>query len=708
MAHASQHDSALPPLRNDLQIVKGPPTLQGEPTWTIIDPVANRYIQIGWTAYHMLNRWTCGTVQRLMEKMESETTASMTTQDITDLILFLHTNHLTQAPHEGGNAAFVAQAEAAQQHWLMWIIHHYLFFKIPLARPDRFLQATLPYVRPLMTSTAGMIVSLIGATGLIMVSRQWETFTKTFVHMFTLEGILAFGLALCGIKVLHELAHAYRATQYGCRIHTMGVAMLVMFPVLYTDTTDTWRLTERKERLTIAAAGVTVELMVAMLATFLWNFLPDGIFRSVAFTLATTSWLLSLTINLNPFLRFDGYYFLSDWLGVPNLQMRAFAFGRWKLREWIFGIGIAPPEVFSPRMRSILIIYTWSVWIFRFLLFLGIALLVYHFFFKLLGVILFIVEIVWFILWPIGHELREWWNLKAEIARTPRAWLSGIVLVLLTMAMCIPWNTRVAIPAILQAQHHTTIFSPAPGRLLHTTMQNGQAVTHGELLANVESPQLEHDILQTRQQLTALQLRLKRLTSHTDHIADKAVVIEELKTRRSELEGLLERQEQLAITSPFSGIVMDVQTSLHSDRWIDESLPLARVIDPTRAELLALAPEHDLARLAVGQEARFIPDDPMRSIRHAHIREIREVDEDTLIIPYLASVFGGNIAVREDADGNLHPETAIYRVTLVPTNKHVLDHQVIKGMLHISGQPKSLLTRVGDTIIPVLLKELSW
>ncbi len=708
MEEPQEQDLALPPLRDDLQIIKGAPTLQGEPTWTIIDPVRNQYIQIGWAAYQMLARWKRGTCTQLINRLATDTTCQVTQKDVEELILFLNANHLTQAPLAGGSAAFVEQAEAGKQNWVSWAIHQYLFFKVPLTRPDSWLKNTLPYLSPFMTPMVGILITILGVVGLIMVSRQWETFTNTFLHMFSLEGMAAFGIALCGVKLLHELGHAYTATKYGCRVHTMGVAFLVMFPVLYTDTTDAWRLTSRRERLHIAAAGVIVELAVAMLATFMWNFLPAGILRSVAFSLATTSWLMSMTINLNPFLRFDGYYFFSDWLGVPNLQQRAFAFGRWKLREWVFGIGAKPPETFAPKMQTMLIGYAWSVWIFRFFLFLGIAALVYHFFFKLLGLCLFAVEIVWFILMPISYELIEWWKLREDILLTRRVWISGAILGILILLLCIPWNARVSIPAILQAQQHTTIYSPTPARLVEMTMVNGQSVTKGEQLARLESLILERDILKTQQQVNSLELQLKRLGSDAEQLADKPVVMEELKMRISELDGLLEMQENLELKAPFTGVVVDLQTSLHPERWVNEKLPLARLIEPSEVELVALTPETDLARLAVGQKAKFIPDDPMRPISHAQIKEIREIDEETVVIPYLASVFGGDIAVRQDQEGNLYPETAIYRVTLDPIDQQPLDSQVVKGLIHITGDPRSLIGRASDVVMATLVREMGF
>lgn len=84
-------------------------------------------------------------------------------------------------------------------------------------------------------------------------------------------------------------------------------------------------------------------------------------------------------------MRFDAYFLLSDAVGMPNLHERAFAIARWWLRERLFGFDEAPPEVFTPRRQCWLIVFAFATWLYRLVLFFGIALLVYHAFFKALG-----------------------------------------------------------------------------------------------------------------------------------------------------------------------------------------------------------------------------------------------------------------------------------------------------------------------------------
>ena len=140
-------------------------------------------------------------------------------------------------------------------------------------------------------------------------------------------------ITLVFVKSLHELGHAFVSKYFGCRVSSIGIAFLVFFPFLYTDTSDAWRLRDHKDRLLINFAGILTELHLALISTFLWAILPDGGLKSVTFFIATTSWISSLAINVSPFMRFDGYYVFSDWLKAENLQPRSFALARWQLRE---------------------------------------------------------------------------------------------------------------------------------------------------------------------------------------------------------------------------------------------------------------------------------------------------------------------------------------------------------------------------------------
>ncbi len=705
MPTTPQEDLALPLLRDDLQILSGTPTAEGVPTWNILDPVRQQYFQIGWSAFQLLSQWHLGSATRLIEVVSSSTTVKATQRDVMELIQFLYRHNLTRDAPMGGSQGLYAQAEQAKQHWLLKLLYNYLFFRIPLLNPDRFLQRTLPFVVPLFTKTALMCVVFLGVIGCIGIVRQWESFANTFLYFFSPQGLTAYVLGLIAIKVLHELGHAYTASRYGCQVQTMGIGFLIMVPVLYTDTTDSWKLTSRKQRAAIAAAGTVVELSIAMIATFLWHLCPEGVLKSVLFVLATTSWIMGLFINLNPLLRFDGYYVLSDWLGVPNLQSRAFAFGKWKLREWLFGWGDAPPEKLPRSRQRLLTGYAWATWMYRAFMFLGIAVLVYYFFFKVLGLFLFLVEIGWFLAWPVYQEVQVWWKRREEVVKSWRGRLVGAVVMIILILGLIPLDRMVSIPAVLEARERATIFSPVPARILEVNVEEGDRVEKGDTLVILEAPNIEQQIRMLEQRITALEMHMQREVAYLEDRNDHQVLLEKLQGERKKMQGLFKIRDQLTLRAPFTGLVTDMASSLHAGRWVNTEFPIVYLINPEEMVVEAYATEAQQVRLASGTEGWFYADDPAREARRGRVQDLRQVDESQFALAYLASLYSGPIPVRQDEQGNLKPEASIYRVTLDVDDEGEEWNQAIRGMAHVQGESRSVVRQLWEHVGAVFIRE---
>ncbi len=701
----TEQETMLPPLREDLRLIPGAPDADGTPTWVLVDPVRGKYIQIGWAAYQMLSRWKGRSADALLAQIHAETTCRVGPGDLDALLRFLYDHHLMRDPPRGDYRAYAAQADAAKPQWLPWLVHHYLFFQIPLVRPGRFLRATLPYVEWVFTRSTAWGIGIIGLIGMYLVSRQWDAFTGTMLHLFTARGVALYVLCLVLVKVMHELGHAYTATRYGCRVPTMGVALMVMVPMLYSDTSDAWKLTSRRRRAAIGAAGMVVECAVAAVALFAWNFLDDGVAKSLAFIMATTSLALGAGINLNPCMRFDGYYVLSDLLGIPNLHDRAFAFGRWRLRRLLFGLDAPMPEPVSDARRRFLVWFAWATWLYRFLLFLGIAFVVYYFFFKLLGLVLFAVEIWWFIALPIVRELNSWWALRGEVRAQRRVWVSAGPAVALAALFFVPWSDRISLPAVLESTPHATLYAPMPGKIVALAVKEGQAVGSGDTVVTIESPALEKELALTSKRIEVERLRDRRQFLDRQELAKHQVTLQALKARLSQLEGLMQQQANLSLTAPISGVVTDRAEALHVGRWINKELALAYIVDSAGEELHALAPETDVGYLRSGQSARFIPEGAERPSLKAQVVEIRDMDESSFTVPYLASLYGGDVPVREDAGHQLKPDTSVYRITLRLTEPPPQWNQAVRGTVLVEGPRISFAQRAWEKGVRILIRE---
>ncbi len=440
---------ALPPLREELELFPGPALSDGQPSWTLHDPVRNAFFRIDWLSFEILSRWQMIRPAAIAEDIPRHTTLHPEIEDVLAMARFLLDNQLLRSPPD--RARLMAESVRRRRGtWFNNLLHNYLFFRVPLVRPDGWLQRRVGWVAPLYSQGFAWLTLLVLLIGLVLVERDWTRFTSTLMDTFSWQGALGYGVALIAIKTLHELGHAFTAKRFGCRVPTMGVAFLVMFPMAYTDTNEVWKLNQRQQRFKVAAAGVLTELVVAVWATLAWVLLPEGLPKSIAFMLATTTWIATLAINSSPFMRFDGYFLLLDWLDMPNLHARSFALARWDMRERLFGLGLGPPEYFSRKMTVGLILFAYATWIYRLVLFLGIAALVYHFFIKAVGILLFVVEIGWFVLMPLYKEMKDWPQPLSGQRSRARLWRPALILLGLVLLLVLPWPTRVGASGVLR------------------------------------------------------------------------------------------------------------------------------------------------------------------------------------------------------------------------------------------------------------------
>jgi putative peptide zinc metalloprotease protein len=437
----------------------------------------------------------------------------------------------------------------------------------------------------------------------------------------------------------------------------------------------------------------------------MWNFLPDGPARSAAFTIATVTWVLTLAVNLNPFMRFDGYYLLSDAIEVENLQDRSFAHARWWLREKLFGLGEAVPEIFSPRMARFLIAYAIATWIYRFFLFLGIAVLVYAFFFKALGIILFAAELIWFIGLPIMREILEWWKRRSNVRLNVNSGTTLLFSAMLVVFLIVPWRTTVPVAAVLQAEDHARIFAPLAAQVQAVLVSQGDEVRKDQVLIKLRSPGLEYKIENARRSLKLVSIQVRREAAARQEAENIRVLQRRLAAEITALRGLQQQQTQLMVRAPISGRVVYIDNSLATGLWVNDTRPMIQLVANGTARLEGYVDERELGSISDDAAAVFYPDDPTQPSFAVRVNEVADVNSPVLDVPYLASVYGGEIPVEVDDSGALIPTHGIYRVSLTPELALDAPVSVQRGVVRIEGVPESLFMRAWKRAWSVVLRE---
>lgn len=687
-----------PAIRQDLNLYPAGEDDTGAPIWHLHDPAANLFYRLDEHTVELLALIGHRSAAEISEAANRFIRHQTTDEEVEELLEFLRFNNLVVADDLQVGHFRERVEQAPIKKWYEMAMNNPLFFRAPLFNPDRFLETTLPYVRWLTSIPAKIVFLFMGIMGMYSFLQQIDQFFATFMYFFSWAGMVIYFVVLFGVKILHELGHAYTAKMMGCRVPVIGVAVMVGYPIFYTDTSDAWKIQEKSRRLKIGAAGISVELAIALISLFLWSITPDGAMRSAFFLLATTTWVLSLSVNLNPLMKFDGYYLFSDLIETPNLEKRSFEMAKWWLREKIFGFGESPAE----EPRRFMVVFAFSVWTYRLLLFLGIAMLVYGLLFKALGIAMMVYQLSFMVGRPVSRELKEWWKRREMIRWNRQTKRVATIFAVIALLLFIPWYSAVTAPAVMQAKTND-LYLPVAGKLV-SRLPNGP-VNNADLLFEFESPQLTLQIAAAQNRYEELSW-IRSAQGFDQELRSESLIVEsELRTQNQLLRSLVNRQEQLRVAAGFSGVLTDVPSELRPGNWFPNGFKLGSLIDPAETKVVAYLRESELGRVESGMSATFYPENPEFSVIELVVDKIEFMGSPELDNLYVASTFGGSVAVRKSKEGELITVQSHYRLELRPLDESLVVDQIVRGEVVIDGHSESLFSRIRKRFIQVFIRE---
>lgn len=697
-----------PLLREDITLHPGPPEYDGSPTWTVYDPVSSRFFRLDWAGFEMLSRFRPGA--RLLDIVQSvnrETSLLIESEDVQQMFQFIKDTQLQRPNGDEDVQKFVEIKNKGKQSIWQHLLHKYLFFKIPLARPNRFLEETLPYVKPLMTRTFFLSMMLLLAIGIGLTVQRVDEFFNTFTDFVSLKGAFLFFISLAFLKILHEAGHAYQAAKYGVTVTSMGIALLFMYPILYTQTTGAWKLTDKHQRVMIAAGGILVELCIAAVALLLWHVLPDGPMRGIMFFLATISLVGSLVVNFNPLMRFDGYYLLCDSFGIENMERRGFAFAKWRLRRFLFGWPLPIPEFAPKKIETILTVWGFSTMVYRFFLFTGIAILVYVMFPKPLGPILAAIELYLFLIRPTMHEIKAWFSLKQPL-RLNFAFSRTLFLLMIAAGLFfLPWRQSIEVPSVLKVGQSAKLHTVVPGEIAEIHVKSMQSVKKGDTLLTLNSPDLVQQRRVAEMELGKLRFQLAQAKRNRELIQEVRVLENRVRESMATLQSLRDQQSQLVLKAPFDGVIVDLRPNLHISLWVNETEPLIHMANFENAVLQGYVREDDLDRIKNDAPGVFYADSGLIKPLNIEITEVQPTASATLLFPELVNRYGGPIPIEESGGESLIPHHTEYAVNMVPesTVSFSVPQNQISGVVKLEGEQTSAAYEVFKYVAAAIIRE---
>jgi putative peptide zinc metalloprotease protein len=372
-----------------------------------------------------------------------------------------------------------------------------LYVRLKAFDPDRLLTRA---VRPLSFFFTPAFVGLSAATIILAAAIVATNGTEIWLHfrqLYRLEILPIAWVTVLAVTVLHEFAHGLMCKYFGGQVREMGVMLLYFQPAMYCNVSDAWLFPEKSQRLWVTFAGGYFEAFVWALATIAWRVTDPGTVINVIALIVIATSGVKIAFNINPLIKLDGYYLLSDYLGIPNLRQRSFAYLRARVEQW--RRGRSEPMEATPRERRVYVLYgllasAYSAWL--------LSLVSWHLGgylidrYKAVGVLAFLLLLTMTFRRTTGSVMawiravgdRRAGRLTAFREKRWPAYVLSTVAVA-TLAVIVPMTLRINGAFTILPAHNADVRAEVEGIIAEIYVEEGDSVSKGRLLARLS----DHD-----------------------------------------------------------------------------------------------------------------------------------------------------------------------------------------------------------------------
>ena len=515
--------------------------------------------------------------------------------ELLELINFLHANNLVAPEYGALNMKVMRHREMKEKTTFHRIMGMYLFFRLPPIHPDGFFTATMPFIRMLFNRFTLFFIVAAALGGYILLLRSWNEAYATFVNSLSWAGLVKYFWALLITKSVHELAHGYTAKSFGARVRSMGISFIVFYPRLFVDLTDTWRLS-RAKRTACDGAGIASELIFGGLAAIVWVYAQPGPLKSTMFYLFTVSALGTLLVNGNPFIRYDGYYLLCDFMNIENLMQRSSEFIKAWNRRFFLGIGSWPDSGDCSPLT--LYVFGISAFIYRLFLYTSIILIIYFKFTKPVAIILMAIEVYTMLLMPVIFELKA--------LKTLRKRMSWAKTLLTALAVCglvsllfipLPWSFSLPCEIVPETRRMVTVNESAFAA--KELKDEPFSVEKGDLILPFRNVFLDFNIRRYEISADRNRAELNLLRSDTKTIGASPAVYEKLRANLLTQNEMKRRRSHMAVRAEAAGIFVPAIKGVSEGRWLEKGTVLGEIVSREVA-VYAYALDREVNRIQKG------------------------------------------------------------------------------------------------------------
>ncbi|WGL18451.1 hypothetical protein PVT68_09165 [Microbulbifer bruguierae] len=740
-AHAAGTGPTSPPrtgwpkLRSDLRFHRLAED-DGETGWMLYDPLRGQYLELGELELLVLHHWHQGSAEKIARSIAAEQGCRLEPSQVEAVAGFVRDNELLQSeslPLLQKLAAISPQQQRLQK------LQRTLFWRRPLFTPELSSRLLLPLARASQSPWFYALLLAAAIFSAISIGQHSGEFFAYFDASWNAAGALVFFLCYLILSLFHELGHASVARLYGVRANSVGVGLIAMMPIMFSEITDAWRL-PRKARLHISAAGVLFEAAIGAAAATTWCLLDDGPLRALMFYLFTTSLVSTLLINANPLMKFDGYYLLSDFTGEKNLHQGAST----TLRHWLWVQLLRGPKPAISRRQKLLVLFGLTSLIYRTSVFALISYGAYQLLFKAAGILILVLCLFLLLVLPAVREARAFiafvkeQNEQKVQKEQPQSqamtsqntdngtpptqpsrsdffafvqllnpkFIFAFSALLAVLLIPLPWPVQLPASTYFSAQQQ--VKSPAGAVLEKLALEPGGTVVSGSVIAQLRDTELDYRIARTQQELGMLNRRQQSDGFAESLDALDGVYLQDLLSKRQLLHALLTEKKQLEIVAKVAGTVDWVSPGLHEGQYLEVNQPFLSIARRDSLAGRAYGKAQQLARLQQnsGQPLRgklFVQGQWLPLAATVHSAE--QIASRRIQDPALASAYGGPLQTVADEPERAAEALHILSFTFDADARATLNSAQRSGYLVLLGKPTSLLSLAVDRVAGVLIRE---
>jgi putative peptide zinc metalloprotease protein len=434
--------------------------------------------------------------------------------------------------------------------------------------PNKTLAAIEPYLRWIYTPGFIVFSLIVFTVGAYLVAGDWAQVQRDTASLYSFHDksaydIWMFWILLFVLGGIHEFGHGLTCKHFGGEVHQMGFLLIYLTPAFFTDTTDMMLFERTSRRQWVLLAGIWIELVVCGLSAFFWRFTAPGSFANdIAYKMLLLSGVQGTLLNLNPLIKADGYYMLSEYLQIDCLREDSFVFLRALARKYILREDIDLPPA-TRRQRRIFFIFSVIAMIYGVGIILLVTLFVRNVFVSKFGFgwgyACTLALVLYFSRKGLRNgwrQTRAWWREKKEqymawkMSR-PQQW--GAV-ALAAVLLIPPIPTKVASDFVLDPGREAHVRTQVPGVVTRVFVRPGDTVKSGQILAALSNPDIESNAQIVSQRLNLANSNVRVAQASADP-SRAAAAIREQQGITAEWQIAEAKHDALEIRAPFDGIV---------------------------------------------------------------------------------------------------------------------------------------------------------